>query len=375
MTEQNTESTVFLKEARQALTEVNGLEKEEERLKAEEATTLRELEAGEKALKDEIDSTLRKRLQEINSSYDAEIAKGKDELKKAKARREKAKNEGIEERIKEETKPILEDSKEKKTEMLNAFQKQKIPSYYASRLYYALHFPHKPVDFLVLLLFVGLFFVALPCGIYFLALPEKLRSSLILIIIYVLSILIFGGLYTYIGNSSKSRYSDMLRMGKETWDDLAKNEKLVRKITKQIRKDKDEDRYDLGAYDDEIARVTQMISETTAKKQEALNTFDTVTKNIITDELTQNSSEKIGRLMSAHDEAYRRLREVGEERQQKKLALTDRYEVHLGKEFMSEEKIDALSDILTRGAANSLTEAMTEYRTSSIAKDRDNTEK
>ena len=364
-----------MKEARQALTEVNGLEKEEERLKAEEATTLRELEAGEKALKDEIDSTLRKRLQEINSSYDAEIAKGKDELKKAKARREKAKNEGIEERIKEETKPILEDSKEKKTEMLNAFQKQKIPSYYASRLYYALHFPHKPVDFLVLLLFVGLFFVALPCGIYFLALPEKLRSSLILIIIYVLSILIFGGLYTYIGNSSKSRYSDMLRMGKETWDDLAKNEKLVRKITKQIRKDKDEDRYDLGAYDDEIARVTQMISETTAKKQEALNTFDTVTKNIITDELTQNSSEKIGRLMSAHDEAYRRLREVGEERQQKKLALTDRYEVHLGKEFMSEEKIDALSDILTRGAANSLTEAMTEYRTSSIAKDRDNTEK
>ncbi|MBQ7534771.1 MAG: hypothetical protein IJT43_04040 [Stomatobaculum sp.] len=375
MTQQIEDSTAFLKEARQALTEVNSLEQEEERLKAEEAKTLRELETEEKALKDEIDSTLRKRLQEINTTYDSEIAKKKDELKKAKARREKAKNEGIEERIREETKPILEDSAEKKKEMVNAFQKQKIPSYYATRLYYALHFPHKPVDILVLLLFVGVFFVALPCGIYFLAIPEALRSAPVLVVIYVLSILIFGGLYTYIGNSSKSKYSDMLQMGKETWDDLAKNKKLVRKLTKQIRRDKDEDKYDLGSFDDEIARVTQEISETNTKKQEALTTFDTVTKNIITDELTQNSKEKIGQLMSAHDEAYRRLREVGTERQQKKLALTDQYEVRLGKEFMSEEKIDALSDILTRGAASSLTDAMTEYRTNRIAKDRDNTEK
>lgn len=370
MTEQIREETAFLQEAGKALSEAGRLAKEEERLREEEAKTLRELKTGEKALKDEIDSTLRKRLKELTGTHDAEIAEEKDKLKKAKASREKAKNEGVEERIREETRPYLEDSSAKKTEMVNAFRKQKIPAYYATRLYYALHFPHRPVDLLVLLLFVGLFFVAVPCGIFFLALPENLRSPVLLAVIYVLSVLAFGGLYTWIGNSSKSKYPDMLRMGKETWDDLAANKKQVRKLTRQIRRDKDEERYNLGAYDDEIARAAQAVQEAEARKQEALANFDTVTKNIITDELTQNSSEKIGRLMSAHDEALRLLQETGEEKRQKEKILTEQYEVRLGREFMSEEKIEALSDILTRGSASSLADAMTEYRTG-----RDNKEK
>ena len=138
----------------------------------------------------------------------------------------------------------------------------------------------------------------------------------------------------------------------------------VKKITKQIRHDKSEDRYDLGSYDDEIARAQQKVSEANARKQEALAQFDSVTKNIISDELTQKAGEKIGRLMSTHDETYRRYREVSEERQQKRMSLSDNYEAYLGKEFMTEEKISALSGILERGAVNSLTEAMAEYRTS-----------
>ena len=162
MTEQIREETAFLQEAGQALSEAGRLAKEEERLKEEEAKTLRELKTGEKALKDEIDSTLRKRLKELTGTHDAEIAEEKDKLKKAKAQKEKAKNEGIEERIREETRPYLEDSSAKKEEMLNAFRKQKIPAYYTTRLYYALHYPHKPADLLVLLLFVGLCFIAVP---------------------------------------------------------------------------------------------------------------------------------------------------------------------------------------------------------------------
>ena len=75
MTQQITDCTAFLKEAGEALAQVNALEEEEKRLEAEEKRSKTELETAEKALKDEIDSTLRKRLQEINSTYDAEIAK------------------------------------------------------------------------------------------------------------------------------------------------------------------------------------------------------------------------------------------------------------------------------------------------------------
>ncbi len=368
MTQQITDCTEFLTKAKAALTEVESLKSEEERLVTEEATTRAAVEAEQKALKDEIDSTLRKRVQEINSSYDSEIAKSKEELKKAKLRREKAKNAGIEERIREDTKMYLEDTTQKMTELKDAFKKQHIPGYYTSRLYYALHFPRKPVDFLVILLFVAICFLALPCGIYFLALPEKYRMPLVLVGIYFAAILIFGGIYTYIGNASKSKHLDMLKLGRETWDDVAKNKKLVRKVTRQIRRDKSEDRYDLASYDDEISRIMQKISETTNQKQEALNNFDTVTKNIISDELTQNRSQKLGALISAHDEASQKLKTVGEERQQKRLALNDQYEVYLGKEFMSEEKIDALTEIVSRGSVLSLTDAMAEYRSAAAEK-------
>ena len=81
MTEQIREETTFLQEAGQALSEAGRLAKQEEKLKEEEAKTLRELKAGEKALKDEIDSTLRKRLKELTGTHDAEIAEEKDKLK------------------------------------------------------------------------------------------------------------------------------------------------------------------------------------------------------------------------------------------------------------------------------------------------------
>ena len=370
MSQPITDYQSFFSGALQAIEDTANLKQEEDQLRSEEARTRTELEAEEKKLKADIDRSIKERLNEINRTYDGEISKAKDELKKAQAKREKARNQSVKARIAEETKGPLDEAAEKLRNMKEAFRKQHMPAFTTTRLYYSLFMPHRFKDFLLLVFLIVICFIAVPCGIYFLALPENLRSPVLLAVIYVLSVLIFGGLYTWIGNSSKSKYTDMLRMGKETWDDLAANQKQVRKLTRQIRRDKNEERYNLGAYDDEIARASQAVQEAEARKQEALTNFDTVTKNIITDELTQNSSEKIGRLMSAHDEALRLLQEVGEEKRQKEKTLQEQYEVRLGREFMSEEKIEALSDILTRGSASSLADAMTEYRTG-----RDNKEK
>ena len=41
--------------------------------------------------------------QDISGSYDKEIAKGQDKLKKARVKREKARNQGMQDRIAEET--------------------------------------------------------------------------------------------------------------------------------------------------------------------------------------------------------------------------------------------------------------------------------
>ena len=54
--------------------------------------------------------------------------------------------------------------------------------------------------------------------------------------------------------------------------------------------------------------------------------------------------------------------EIGKERQAAALRLAEAYEPLLGKEFMSEEKIEALKNIMDNGTATNLAEAVEQYR-------------
>lgn len=362
MAEPITDYRSFFEGAKAVISETETLKKEEEQLKEEETKERAELESEKRALKENIDSTVKKRVSEISKTYDTQIAKANEDMKRATSRRERAKNLGIKERIKEETKPYLEENASLKAELKDLFQKNHVPRIYRSKLYYALYFPHKFSQFLVLILFLLICFAAVPCGIYFMLLPDAFRKTLFLILIYIIDIIVFGGLYTLIGSASKVRYLDALKEGREILDKIAANKKTVKKITRNITRDKNEDKYDLAAYDDEISQIRQNLEDAQQKKQEALNNFDTVTKQIITDELTQNARPRIEQLSSAHSVTLRKLQETSRARQQKSLEASDQYEVYLGSEFMTTERIDALSKIMKEGTATNLSEAIEEFR-------------
>ena len=50
------------------------------------------------------------------------------------------------------------------------------------------------------------------------------------------------------------------------------------------------------------------------------------------------------------------------ERKEKSLFLTDHYEIYTGKEFMTEERLTALEEIIQDKAASNISEAITIYR-------------
>lgn len=101
-----TDVKTFLEDARQAVVELAEFEKQEETLAQEEKKRLRVLETERKAVADAVNSTVKKRRDEIEKSYDDELGKLQDKLKRTRTRREKAKNQGIKERIKEETQEL-----------------------------------------------------------------------------------------------------------------------------------------------------------------------------------------------------------------------------------------------------------------------------
>lgn len=364
MSQSVTDYQSFFSGALQAIEDTANLKQEEDQLRSEEARTRTELEAEEKKLKADIDRSIKERLNEINRTYDGEISKAKDELKKAQAKREKARNQSVKARIAEETKGPLDEAAEKLRNMKEAFRKQHMPAFTTTRLYYSLFMPHRFKDFLLLVFLIVICFIAVPCAVYFLAVPEKWQIPVVMAGIYVAAILLFGGIYIGISNATKTPpgHMEMLRMGRDTWDEIRAARKTAKRIEQNIANETDDGAYDLAVYDDEIAQVTQRLNEASRKKQEALTNFETVNRNIITDELTQNARPRIEQLSSDHAVAARRLQEVSSERQTRTLAMADDYEVYLGKENMTRERLQALSDIMAEGQVRNISEAVDEYR-------------
>ena len=198
----------FLSDAKQIALELADLEREEQQAKEEEERLLKALESEKKAVADNISLTVKRRREEINKSYDSEIAGAQDRLKKTRARREKAKNQGIKERIKEETSELHLHNRELKVRMKTLFQKEHVPSFCQSCFYYALYFTRGLKEAMVLLISLVVCFLAVPCGIYSLLPVQK---TLYLILIYFACVIVFGGLYTIVGNMTRGHHQQALR--------------------------------------------------------------------------------------------------------------------------------------------------------------------
>ncbi|MBT9776109.1 hypothetical protein GPL15_06270 [Clostridium sp. MCC353] len=350
-----TDYAEFLRDAKADVLRMAQLTGQEEQLRQEEYRLERSVEAEKKSVSESINYTIKKRTEALNASYDQEIGKGQERLKKARAKREKAKNQGIKERIAEETSELREENRELNLRLKTLFQKNHVPGICRGNWYYALFLPRWFGEYLRLLCTVLVCFLAVPYGTYLLIGQKK---PLVLAAIYFVTVLVFGGLYVFVSNKTKIPHLEALRDGQMIRDQIHGNNKKIKVITHTIQKDRNDAVYDLQIYDDEIAQLEQELSVTASKKKDALNTFETVTKNIIADEITNNSKEKIESMEADLDVLKRRLKEVETARNEKCLYVTEHYEPYLGKEFLIPSKLDQLLEKIVSGSASNLSEAM-----------------
>ncbi len=348
----------FFDAAKQALRDRDELKLQEENLRDACDGLEKDLEAEKKQMNDAIALTIKKRQSEVTKTYDSEIEEGQAKLKKAGAKREKAKSIGVKERIAQETASLNAENKELAESIKTLFKNNNVPGICNTDLYYTIFFPHRFFDFVKLIILFAVIFALLPCGIYYF-LPAK--KPIYLVIIYIAIVLIFGGLYIAIGNATKLKHLDILLKGKGIRDEIHLNKKKIKTITTSILRDKNESKYNLAEFDDEISHINQELADTTMKKKEALQTFENVTKNIITDEITENARPRLEEITAKLTETRAQLRDIESKRKSKVLEITDNYEMYLGKEFLNAEGIDALADIMAHGTAANISEAIEEY--------------
>ncbi|MFR4439109.1 MAG: hypothetical protein ACLT46_04325 [Hungatella sp.] len=354
-----TDYVEFLNEAKQAVIDVNRMQEKEETLRQRIRQSKKELESAQKEEADQISQTIRKRVEELTSSYDRELAKGQERLRRARSKREKAKSQGVRERIEEETSQLRDDNRQLKLQLKVLFQQNRISPICRTRWYYALFMPHWFTEYIKLLVLILLCFLVLPYGSY-LAIPN--RKPLYLAGLYFLCIVVFGGLYVLIGNKTRGHHAEALKEGRLILNQMHSNDKKMKVIVHMIKKDRNEAVYDLQKHDDEIAQAEQEMSEIAAKKQEALNTFEKVTKTIISDEISSNYKDRIAYLRGILETEEGELKELTDALKTQVLDVTDRYEPYLGKEFLNPTKLEALKNTIESGICTNLTEAISEYK-------------
>ncbi|NLK27814.1 MAG: hypothetical protein GX306_05670 [Clostridiales bacterium] len=322
----------------------------------------KKVEDLEKDLSEEIQRTTKKRRQEIEETFDDQISKTKAKIKKTKDKRDKYKNSKVSERISEETAFLREENKKLKQEAKAIFRSKHIPSICNSKIFYALYLPKAFTDFLILLVTLVIILLAIPCGIYFLVLPEEKIPYLI--IIFIITAAIFFTLYVLIGNHTKDKHLEEFRQVNGIRKNIRANKKKIAVIKRNIKKDRDESSYGLENFDEELHKLEKEAADILEQKKEALEVFDSTTSHVISNDIRGHYEEKLNSLKAEYNKVSSDRLEAEEKIKALTLKLANEYEPFIGKDLMTLDHLDSLINTIHAGLASTISEAVVYYRKS-----------
>lgn len=349
-----------LNEIKEQLIELNGYQADYAKISAGEQKLEKSINSAEKDMSDEISSTLKKRRQEIEETFDKQLSRTAAQIRKIRDKRDKRKNMKVSERISEETASLNEENTRLKLETKAVFRQNHIPRYCNTAYYYALYYPRYFRDIIMILCTLLVTLLIIPCGIYFFLLPEE--KIIYLILIYIITVIVFGGLYILIGNHTKDKHPDGLKQVRALREKIRTNNKKINEISKHIRNDRDESTYGLESFDEELTKLGGEEAEIVEKKKDALLTFENTTSNLITSEIKEKHREKLENLRAEHDRLNKEISELADKIKVLTIRFASDYEPLLGKEMITPEKLDQLADIIRAGNASTISEAVAIYR-------------
>jgi hypothetical protein len=349
-----------LNEIKETLLELGGYQQKYDTLVLEESKIEKNIQSLEKTAADEVQATVKKRRAEIEVAYDKQLDKSKARVKKIKDKRDKSKSQKVSERINEETASLQEENRRLKLEGKTLFKQKHVPSICNTRIYYALYYPRYFKDMIIIILSLILTLLIVPCGIYFFALPEE--RILYLVLLYIVTVLVFGGIYLLIGNRTKDKHRDTIKQVGELRHRVLKNKNNIKAIKRSVKKDRDESNYGLENFDDELAKLDSEAADIAEQKKEAILTFENTTVQVITAEIRKQYDDKILGLKTEYDKIKTEVLQTNEKVKALTLGMASEYEPFIGKDLITIERLDSLINIIEAGNAGNISEAVQFYK-------------
>lgn len=340
--------------------ELGQTELREKELVAAEDNTEKALEEKEKAVVKEITDTIKKRREEIVKTFDVEEDKLNAIAKKTSQKREKYRDGKVSERIQEETADFIEANKQIKIETRKLYKQSKTPGFFNTGLYYTLFMPRNLVDLLWCFLTFAALFAGVPALIWYF-LPKPVNTYKIGLI-YLGCIIVFGGIYLLIFRTAGTKYREIVAAGNNARQKIRNNKKVISKISRNIRKDKDDTRYGLENYNAKLEDVRVQLEDLSFKRKDALRVFDDSTRQTVSDEIRNSSQAEIDGYKKRLAELTTELSGVRAYIKQRKIYIAENYEVFLGKEMVDAETLAALLEISEKNQAATISELIELYK-------------
>ena len=327
--------------------EITSLNNEKKRLE-------KDVVAEEKQLAANIESTIKKRRDQVVSNFDKELDKSQDRLKKVRNDRGKEKSKKVAERIKDETADLVNENKNIKEEIKTYFKQKGVPGFMDMGYMYSLYYPRCIKDILVIIVTFIAGIIGFPWFMSWMLDAKGFWKGVLYVFLIALVGFVYMVGYNYTRVRNREAYEDMLvKRGA-----IRKNKGKINRIKKKIKKDKDEDRYGLHEYDEDIKELEDTIEDIVKRKNDVLADFEKTTKADIRDEITDRDMPKIEKIKKQIAEASMKLKELEQKQKDMSINLSTNYGVYLGEENMTVDKINMLIGLILNGQASNVGEAV-----------------
>lgn len=319
-----------------------------------------ELELKNNMLQDEIQMATAKRENEIAASFDEQIERQKNRMKKVQEKKERSKTDKISKRIEQETAGLRGDNQRLKQDIKSILQQGDVSRIFNTRLYFALFSPKGIGDIGILFITLLVTLVAVPLMLYYLIFDWN--STLGLIVLYVIILAILVGLYYLVFKSTKKKNPTAIASARAVRYKLRQNNNKIHKIKKKILKDKDESAYNLGEYDSEIKEINAKIADINRQKAEAIAVFRSSTSNILANDVKQKHEKEMEEATEQYQVVHKECGQIEDQIKELSMGLANDYEVYLGKEFMNASALEKLIHIMQEKQLGKISEAVECYK-------------
>lgn len=308
-----------------------------------------ELKQLKSKLESDINTAVKKGMIEATAPEDKILAEENTKLKEVRQQREKAKNKGIRDRIEYETKDLTEENREYRKNVKRGLKENGLPAFCDSKAFFIMYCSQTAVEWVIrLAVFFAAFFV-FPAVVLLIADPWWLWKLIWWVVIDVIMLAVYMTIYLI----SKDRDAGILDEVRDIRDKIADNEKKIRKISSDIKKDPDESAYNLGEYDDEIKNIEVTIEEASLKKNGKLKEFEEFTKQTIIDALNTERMPEINEKQRVLEEKTGIYNQLSQKLTEMNQSIEDKYEKYLTKQFLNKQKILRMIELIdTNQAAN-----------------------